>query len=68
MVETAVSLNISGLYLGTAVAGAIGGLTLDHLGASAIPIVGAIALAAAWLVAAQRIKSPIPLHQQSTAG
>ncbi|MFL0578864.1 hypothetical protein [Dietzia sp. 179-F 9C3 NHS] len=52
---TAVSLNISGLYLGTAVAGAIGGLTLDHLGASAIPIVGAIALVAAWLVAAPAI-------------
>ncbi|MBG0716662.1 MFS transporter [Microbacterium sp. 2C] len=65
---TAVSLNISGLYLGTAVAGAIGGLTLDHLGASAIPIVGAIALAAAWLVAAPRIKNSTPLHQQSTAG
>src|SRR5699024_3488399 len=39
---TAVSLNISGLYLGTAVAGAIGGLTLDHLGASTIPVIGAL--------------------------
>lgn len=62
---TAVSLNISGLYLGTAVAGAIGGLTLDHLGAPAIPIVAAIALVAAWLVAAPRIKSPAPREQQA---
>lgn len=54
---TAVSLNISGLYLGTAVAGAVGGLALDHLGAAAIPILGSIALAGAWLVAAPAITS-----------
>lgn len=64
---TAVSLNISGLYLGTATAAAIGGLTLDHLGASAIPIVGAIALVTGWLVAAPRIKTPTPFDQQTTS-
>ena len=64
---TAVSLNISGLYLGTAVAGAIGGLTLDHLGASAIPVVGAIALVAAWLVAAPAIPTrSAPPRQETT--
>jgi predicted MFS family arabinose efflux permease len=52
---TAVSLNISGLYLGTAVAGAIGGLTLDRFGAATVPVVGVVALVAAWLVAAPRI-------------
>lgn len=56
---TAVSLNISGLYLGAAVAGAIGGLTLDHLGASAIPLIGVLALVAAWLIAAPAI----PAHR-----
>ncbi|MFR9721910.1 MFS transporter [Streptomyces sp. MS19] len=55
---TAISLNISGLYLGTAAAGAVGGLTLDHLGASAIPVVGASVLLAAWLVAAPAIPAP----------
>lgn len=54
---TAVSLNISGLYLGTAVAGALGGLALDHLGAPWIPVLGSIALVAAWLVAAPSIKT-----------
>lgn len=54
---TAVSLNISGLYLGTAAAGAVGGLVLDHLGASAVPVVGTVALVAAWLVAAPAIRS-----------
>lgn len=48
---TAVSLNISGLYLGTAVAGAFGGIVLENFGAPAIPVGGAIALAAGWLVA-----------------
>ncbi|MFF3394139.1 MFS transporter [Streptomyces sp. NPDC002669] len=52
---TAVSLNISGLYLGTAAAGAAGGLLLDRLGATAIPIVGAVALAGAWLIAAPSV-------------
>ncbi|MFL0459229.1 MFS transporter [Kytococcus sedentarius] len=64
---TAVSLNISGLYLGTAVAGAIGGLTLDHLGASAIPFVGAVALVAAWLVAAPAIPTRTEPQRESAA-
>jgi predicted MFS family arabinose efflux permease len=55
---TAVSLNISGLYLGTGIAGAVGGFALDALGAPAIPIIGALALSAAWLVAAPAIASP----------
>lgn len=55
---TAVALNISGLYLGTAVAGAVGGLTLDQLGAPAIPVIGTIALLGAWIVAAPTITSP----------
>ncbi|MFI9627053.1 MFS transporter [Streptomyces sp. NPDC052042] len=54
---TAVSLNISGLYLGTAVAGATGGLALDHFGAPAVPVLGAVALAAAWLIAFPEIKA-----------
>ncbi|MFJ2898330.1 MFS transporter [Streptomyces sp. NPDC087218] len=54
---TAVSLNISGLYLGTAAAGAAGGLLLDRLGAAAIPIVGAVALAGAWLIAAPSVRA-----------
>lgn len=54
---TAVSLNISGLYLGTAAAGALGGLVLDHLGTPAIPIVGAIALAGACALAAPAIRT-----------
>lgn len=65
---TAVSLNISGLYLGTAVAGAVGGIMLDLLGAPAIPVVGAIALGAAWLVAAPRIKNTVHREESNTAG
>lgn len=52
---TAVSLNISGLYLGTAVAGALGGTILDNIGSSAIPLSGALLLALAWLIAAPTI-------------
>ncbi|THV39429.1 MFS transporter [Glycomyces buryatensis] len=48
---TAVSLNITGLYAGTAIAGALGGLALDHLGPQAIPVIGALALAAAGVIA-----------------
>lgn len=55
---TAVSLNICGLYLGTAVAGAVGGLALDLLGAPAVPAIGAIALMTAWVIAAPSIKLP----------
>ncbi|MGC2941978.1 MFS transporter [Brevibacterium sp. FAM 24638] len=55
---TAVSLNISGLYLGTALAGALGGVTLDRFGPTALPFIGAAALVAAWLLAAPHIKEP----------
>lgn len=55
---TAVSLNISGLYLGTAVAGGVGGLVLDLLSAPAVPAIGAIALVGAWMIAAPSIKVP----------
>jgi predicted MFS family arabinose efflux permease len=53
----AVSLNISGLYLGAAVAGALGGLTLERLDAAAIPVVGTIVLVVAWIVAAPAVRS-----------
>ncbi|QOR69866.1 MFS transporter [Ruania alkalisoli] len=53
---TAVSLNISGLYLGTAVAGAVGGFALDHLGAPGVVVIGTIALAGAWMIAAPAIE------------
>lgn len=54
---TAVSLNISGLYLGAAVAGALGGLVVDRWGASMIPMVGAVILLGAWLVAAPKVRA-----------
>lgn len=47
----AVSLNISGLYLGTAAAAAIGGALSDGPGTSWIPIAAAAMLALAWLAA-----------------
>lgn len=59
---TAVSLNISGLYLGTAVAGALGGAILDNISARAIPLSGALLLALAWIVAAPTI----PTHAHSS--
>ena len=62
---TAVSLNISGLYLGTAVAGAVGGLTLDRWGAVAVPALGGVALVAAWLVAAPRVGRVSPGHREA---
>jgi predicted MFS family arabinose efflux permease len=48
---TAVSLNLSGLYLGTAGAGALGGLVLDLGDPTAIPIIAAATLLCAWIVA-----------------
>lgn len=56
---TAVSLNISGLYLGTAVAGALGGIVVDRWGAGMIPTVGALILVAAWIVAAPKVEPPV---------
>ena len=55
---TAVSLNISGLYLGTAVAAGLGGVIVDGPGALWIPGVGALALALAWVSASFRIRQP----------
>lgn len=55
---TAVSLNISGLYFGTAVAGALGGALLDHVGADIIPLAGALLLTVAWFVAAPAVSTP----------
>ena len=54
---TAVSLNISGLYLGTALAGALGGLVVDSIGAEAVPFVGAAALIAAWAIAMPHLRA-----------
>lgn len=51
---TAISLNISGLHLGTAVAAGVGGLIVDGAGARWIPVVAAIALALAWVSASFR--------------
>ncbi|MGN6035907.1 MFS transporter [Brevibacterium casei] len=50
----AVSLNISGLYLGTAVAGAAGGLIVDTIGQNWIPPIAAALLALAFLSASFR--------------
>lgn len=51
---TAVSLNISGLYLGTAVAGALGGIIVDGPGEAWIPPIAALLLAGAWVSASFR--------------
>ncbi|RRD04276.1 MFS transporter [Arachnia propionica] len=51
---TAVSLNVSGLYLGAAAGGALGGFLLDRSSAPVLPAVGVIALGVAWLIAAPR--------------
>lgn len=64
---TAVSLSISGLYLGTVIAGALGGAILDDISASAIPLAGALLLAFAWLVAAPTIP-PAPTVERHPVG
>lgn len=51
---TAISLNISGLYLGTAAAAGVGGMIVDGPGALWIPFVAAVALALAWISASFR--------------
>ncbi|WP_293695657.1 MFS transporter [uncultured Agrococcus sp.] len=56
----AISLNISGLYLGTAVAGAVGGLVVDTIGEAWIPLIGAILLALAWCSASFRMAHAKP--------
>ncbi|MFW6723998.1 MFS transporter [Streptomyces sp. MAR4 CNY-716] len=45
---TAIGLNISGLYLGTAVAAGAGGALVEGAGAGWIPFAGAAALTGAW--------------------
>ena len=52
---TAVSLNISGLYLGTAVAAGLGGLIVDGPGALWVPAAATLALVLAWVSAAFRV-------------
>lgn len=66
---TAVSLNISGLYLGTALAGALGGIVVDMLGAHTVPFVGAAALFIAWMVAMPSLKAEKgPFESSALAG
>lgn len=61
----AVALNISGLYLGTAVAGALGGLLVDGPGVVWVPVVGAallgLAVASAWF----RSPTGVPPQRES---
>lgn len=58
----AVALNISGLYLGTAVAGALGGLLVDGPGVVWVPVVGAtllgLAVASAWFRSPPGVPQP----------
>lgn len=49
---TALSLNISGLYAGTAVAAALGGFVPDSAGVQTIPFVAAVSPLCACLLAA----------------
>lgn len=55
---TALALNITGLYLGTGVAGALGGLVLATAGVAYIPLAGAALLLAALTFAAGRTGTP----------
>lgn len=64
----AVSLNISGLYLGTAVAGALGGLIVDTVGEAGIPPIAALLLAFAWLSASFRTRNPTPNKSTNSTG
>lgn len=57
---TAISLNISGLYLGTAVAAAGGGVLVDGPGPLWIPFTAAAVLVVAWVSASFR--APKPAH------
>lgn len=50
----AVARCISGLHLGTAVAGALGGFIVNTMGSAWIPPVAACLLALAWLSASLR--------------
>lgn len=55
---TAISLNISGLYLGTAAAAGVGGVIVDGPGALWIPFAAALALTLAWISASFRAPQP----------
>lgn len=56
---TAISLNISGLYLGAAAAAGVGGIIVDGPGALWIPFAAAIALTLAWISASFRTPHPV---------
>lgn len=55
---TAISLNISGLYLGTAVAAGAGGIIVDGPGPLWVPFAAALALTGAWISASFRAPQP----------
>lgn len=55
---TAIALNISGLYLGTAVAAGVGGIIVDGPGALWVPFAAALALTMAWISASFRAPQP----------
>ncbi|WP_078856604.1 MFS transporter [Streptomyces sp. NBRC 109706] len=55
---TAISLNISGLYLGTAAAAGVGGIIVDGPGALWVPFAAALALTLAWISASFRTPQP----------
>ncbi|MFC7546600.1 MFS transporter [Plantactinospora sp. GCM10030261] len=63
----ALALNVAGLYLGTSVAGALGGLVLAAADARLIPLLGALFLVCSYLLAAGppggRDRGPRPGHQ-----
>jgi predicted MFS family arabinose efflux permease len=54
---TAISLNIAGLYLGTAAGAAAGGFIADGPGPLWIPVAGTVALTAAWASATFRTQA-----------
>lgn len=58
----AIALNISGLYLGTAAAGALGGVIVELADERWIPLAGAVLLALAWVSASFR---PAPAEAPS---
>lgn len=64
---TAVALNISGLYLGTAVAAALGGVVLSVSNAATIPLVAGLLLLAALALAWPPTTDPEQTPQPPTA-
>jgi predicted MFS family arabinose efflux permease len=57
---TALALNISGLYLGTGVAGALGGLVIDAVGIRYVPVAAAVLMAASFALT-------LPTHSHDPA-